>query len=956
MTALNAKKIAAHLSKIVDGDVFTDVLHRAAFSTDASIYQIVPQYVIAPCDASDAAAVIGFAAENNIPVVARGAGSGVAGESLGTGIILDMTRYMNRIIGIENNGEYVICEPGVVFDEVNDYLAKYGRKIGPDPSSGNRAVIGGCVANNATGAHSLEYGYIADHVESIEAILADGTLVNLENNFDPKKGGNEQLVHLAEKCLAVLSGKNEIINKALPRTKRNHSGYNIAGLCHDGKVDLARLMAGSESTLAVFTKIKLKTVPLPKVKVLLQLEFDSLEKMAKAVPLIVSTGASACELMDKTLIAMALDAMPQYRDILPADAEVVLLVEHTGDTSDVVREKIEKTDSLIGENACGRNIFFDAQQQKRLWKSRKDAVPLLSRNKGRKQPVPFIEDASVENVKLAEYIVGLKRISEKYNFPMSFYGHAGDGELHVRPYLDLGDAADVEKMLAIANDVFELVWSLGGSISGEHADGLVRAAFIKRQYGNEFYELLRAIKNIFDPDNLLNPGKIINTDADIMTKNLRAGHKLLAERLKTNLLFDENEYEYELEKCSGCGVCLSRANDLRMCPVFRALGEELSSSRAKANVLRFWATGQLDRKDFASEEFRKFLSLCVNCKACSIQCPSGVDISKLIIAAREKYASRRGLTLTQKLLSRNRLLSIFGTKFSPLSNFVMNLAVVKWLLEIFTGLDHRRKIPHFERGSFVKEARKYLADAGPIIKPTDKVAYFVDTYANYNDHELGFAVLNVLRYNNIHVIIPKQLPVPLPSIVYGDVKPAKKELAYNVSHLADAVRNGYKIICSEPSAALCLKNELRHFINSDDAKLISENTFELMSYLLDLYKKGKLKSPAKPVTGDFLYHNPCHLLAISNGKAATTELLSKLCNVKIIDLNAGCCGLAGTFGMQKKNYPLSEKISEKLTAALKESPVKNVLTECTVCKMQIEHISHKTTTHPIKILANCYNI
>ncbi|MHC4616526.1 MAG: anaerobic glycerol-3-phosphate dehydrogenase subunit C [Planctomycetota bacterium] len=947
------EKVAADLAEVIRGDVWTDILHRAAYSTDASIYQIVPGCVVAPRDTADVVAVVKYAAHHKIPVVARGAGSGVAGESLCSGIVFDMTRYMNKIVSMDEGGSGVVCEPGVVLDDVNRLLSGYGRKIGPDPSTSNRATIGGCVANNSTGAHSLEYGYIGDYVEWIEAVLADGGVVEFKNNVDPTQLKDDKAAAIAKNCLSVLGNKEEVITKALPGTKRNRSGYTIAGICHNGKIDLARLLAGSEGTLAIFTKIGLRTVELPGASALLQLEFDSLEKAAQAVPTIVESGASACELMDRTLIDMARQALPQYRDILPSASEAVLLVEHTGQTEDELKEKIKSTASQVGEAAAGGRPVFDPVEQNRVWKSRKDAVPLLDRKKGRKHPVPFIEDVSVGNERLGEYIYGMKEIARRYQIPVSFYGHAGDGELHVRPYLDLSDPAEVEKMRSIASEVFSLAWSLRGSISGEHADGLVRAAFVRQQYGDEFYELLCKIKNIFDPEGLMNPGKIISHDVDVMVKHLRAENRIVPERLKSDLLFEQDELAFELGQCNGCGVCLSREADLRMCPVFRALGEELGSSRAKANILRFWATGQLDEEAVGSPEFRKFLDLCVNCKACSVECPSGVDVSKLIAAARAAYAERRRLRRAEFVLSHNRYLGVLGSAFRPVSNFVMRLPVTKWLLEKTTGLDKRRDMPEFASRSFLRAGRKYLASGGPIGGPVDKVAYFVDTYADYNDHELGFAVLEVLRHNDIEVILPKQRPTPLPAIVYGDVKTARRDLAYSVRHLGRVVREGYKIVCSEPSAALCLQQELRHFVAGEDAKLVAENTFELMSYLVESFKQGRLKPATKSISREFAYHCPCHLCAIG-GVGASTELLEKVCGVKVVDLGSSCCGLAGTFGMQKKNYDLSSKISEGLVGSLESKSVKYVLTECSACKMQIEHISNCIVSHPIKILADAY--
>jgi len=950
----NSGRIAADLAGVIAGDILSDKLSRAAFSSDASIYQIVPACVVAPRDRDDVSAAVKYAGENQLAIAARGAGSGVAGESLCAGIVLDMTRYMNAILGAGEQGRTVECEPGVVLSDLNNYLAGFGRKIGPDPSTANRAVIGGCVANNATGAHSLQYGYIGDYVESIKAVLADGSIVEFANDVEPASAKDEKVAALANQVLQLLSGAGDIIAEALPGTKRNRCGYMIGGICHGQRADMAELLAGSEGTLGIFTKLTLRTVALPAAKGLVQLEFDSMERMAKAVPIIVSSGASACELMDGRLMDMARQRMPAYGDLLPVDCAVVLLVEHTGRTNKQVAESIERTVAAVGGLSRGNMLVFDEDKQARLWRMRKDAVPLLDSKRGHQRAVPFIEDVSVENTKLAEYVAGLEQIGQRYGIAMSFYGHAGDGELHIRPYLDLGETGDVEKMKRIANDVFTLAWSLGGSISGEHADGLVRAAFVRRQYGDEFYDLLCGVKRIFDPKGVLNPGKIINDDADIMVKNIRAQKRILPQRTfgKCGMFFSKDEVELELEQCSGCGICRSTESELRMCPVFRALTEELNTSRAKVNILRFWATGQLEDEDFASAEFRKFLDLCVNCKMCAVDCPSGVDVSKLMTAARAEYVRRKGLRRAEFVLGHNRYLSILGSMFGPISNFVMRLGITKWLLEKATGIDRRRAMPKFAWGSFLAAGRKYLEALGPVDRPVDRVAYFVDTFANYNDHELGYAVINVLRHNDIDVVLPKQRPAPLPAIVYGDVKTAKRDLAYSVKHLAKAVRDGCKIICSEPSAALCLQQELGHYVSGEDAKLVSDNTFELMGYLLALKRQGKLKKCEKKISREYVYHTPCHLFAI-DACGASIELLRQLCGLEVTDLKAGCCGLAGTFGMQKKNYQLSEAISASLKEALDNCDTQYVLTECAACGMQIEHISDKIVRHPVKVLAEC---
>ncbi len=946
-------QIAADLTKLIRGDVFADIIHRVAFSTDASSYRIVPQCVVAPRDVREIVAIVRYAANEGLPVAAQGAGSGLAGESLCSGIVLDMTRYMKRIVRMSD--EIVTCEPGVVLDDLNKRLAEFGRKIGPDPSSANRATVGGVVANNATGSHSLQYGHIGAFVESVDAVLAGGGTAEFHNAVDVGQARGDRAGSIARECWSLLTANKAVIDKALPATKRNRCGYNIAGICYDNTIDLARLLAGSEGTLAILTSISLRTVPLPAVKGLLQLEFDSLDSMARAVPTIIRTNPTACEVMDQSLIRMAIDQLPQYRDILPAGVAAVLLVEHVGGSQTEVREKIGATDLAVGKRAAGRTIMMEPKAQARAWKSRKDAGPLLYRGRSRKHPAEFMEDVSVDHRQLADYLAGLQTIAKKYDITMSFFGHAGDGELHVRPYIDLSDPRDREKMLAIAEDVYSLAWSLGGTISGEHAVGLIRAGFVRRQYGDEYYEILKKIKTIFDPAALMNPGKILNEDPDVMFKDLRRAHLVRPERARSEMLFKPNELELEFEQCYGCGLCLGREPGLRMCPVFRAMGDELGSSRAKANLLHYWATGQLDEKDFESPEFRKILDLCVNCKMCERECPSGVTVSTLMAAARAEYVKRKGSRRPEFVLSRNRYLSRMGSLFAPLSNVLMRLPASKWLLEKVAGIDARRSMPRFVRGSFLGAGRKYLAACEPIVEPVDKVAYFVDTYANYNDHELGFAVLDVLRHNGVEVILPEQRPAPLPAIVYGNVKTARRDLAYNVRHLAAAVRGGCKIVCSEPSAALCLKEELRHYVAGEDATLVAQNTRELMTYLLDLRGQGKLKAPQQAITGKFGYHLPCHQCALGDD-TVTLRLLQEHFKVDVADLRAGCCGLAGTFGMQAKNYDLCAQISESLRSAIKASPTQDIITECAACKMQIEHIAPAVATHPVKLIARSYGL
>lgn len=945
-----AETIGVDLAALVKGDACVDIFNRTVFSTDASIYRIVPQCVVAPKDEADIVAVVRYADREGIPIAPRGAGSGLAGESLTSGIVLDVRRYMDSILETADDGSWVRVQPGAVLDVLNLHLSRWGRKIGPDPSSGNRAVTGGVLATNATGAHSLQYGYISEHVQSVRAVLADGSCVEFTNAVSA--GPENRRAQIAGACLDLLKDKQDFIQKAQPATKRNRCGYTIQQIVQDGYVDLAKLMAGSEGTLAVFTEITLRTVSIPKANGLVQFEFANFESMARAVPVIVDCGASACELMDHTLIRMARNAYPEYGDVLPSECAATLLVEHVADDIQDVQSKIDSTIKRVGPLSSGHLKVLDQNEQDYLWKARKDAVPLLNREKGPSHPVAFIEDISVQNSQLDKYVAGLERIARKYNITTAFYGHAGDGELHVRPYLDLSLPEDIQRMQQIAEEVFSLAWSLGGTISGEHGDGLLRAAYIERQFGSDYYQLLKGIKQIFDPAGILNPGKIINDDSDVMVQNLRAVQLKAAEDFQTELCFKANEFQYEAEQCNGCGVCLANAAGSRMCPIFRGLNEELGSSRAKANLLSAWMAGHYD--DLSENEYgqmKQILGLCVNCKMCSIECPAGVDISKIIIEGRAQLAKRTGFTAAEIALSHNRWLSLLASTFTPISNWVMSLAVTRWTLEKMIGLDRTRRFPHFDRGSFAKKAQRLLNRQPKPDNPTDRVVYFVDSYANWNDHALGFAVLDVLRKLDVKVVVPNQRPVPLPAYVYGNFKTARKDIEYNLDQLMPFVRQGYKVVCSEPSAALCLKDEMRLLVDTDDAQQVSANTFELMDYLKTLMtaKSGAVSLGEHYAGKRLAYHAPCHLKSLRLA-GISIELLNTF-GLEIIDINGGCCGLAGTAGMQKKHHDLSNAIGLSLAAKIAELDLDIVLTECAACKMQIEHLTGKPVLHPVKLLA-----
>ncbi len=951
---LDPSRIARNLRQLIAGEVLDDPVNRALYSTDASIYQIVPACVVLPRSKEDVAATVAYAAQELIPVVARGGGTGLAGESLCSGIVIDFSRYLNRIGHVDEAVGMVTCQPGVIFERLNNHLARSGWLFGPDPSSGISATIGGIIANNATGSHSLKYGYADQWIDRLEVVLANGQLVEFTAQAldlaRPDPNGQ-----LAPAVRHIVEQNRQLIDRHMPRSQRNRSGYALDKVVQDGQIHLGRLIAGSEGTLAVITEVSLRLAPLPKHKALLAANFETLGAMAEAVPVIADQQPSTCELMDGGLIELARGAFPQYRQVLPAGVGASLLVEVDGETAQEAREKLARIRSLVPDVSVTE--YLDPARQLLVWEARAASLPLLFRKPGPRQPVPFIEDAAVPVQAMPQYVAAVTEILDRHQLPFSLYAHAGHGEIHTRPYLDLHDPADLTLMQQVAEEIFETVWRLGGTISGEHAEGLVRTPFVRRQYG-QLYPAMRQIKRLFDPQNILNPGKIITDQPQPITSNLRFAHSIQPQRTDQLLLsWPDNEFAHELEQCNGDGACRSLQDRLSMCPIFKVKRDEEASPRAHANMMRHFATGLLDSRIMQDPLFKAMADNCVNCKSCHLECPSGVNVAKLMLEARAQYVALNGLSRTCWFLTRSEPVSKLGVWTAPLTNALLGAGWVRRLLEWTLSIDRRRDMPRFDFGTFLARAAK-LTDrrpqhAGP---PTDRVAYFVDMFANYNDHALGRAVVAVLQHNNIEVIVPpQQKGCAMPAIGYGDLAYAKDYIHHNVTLLADLARQGYNIVASEPTATLCVKEEYLDVLPSSDARLAAENTYDLFDYLLQLHRQGQLRTDFASLPMTLGYHAPCHLKALQVGLPAL-ELLKLIPDLRVDYIDKGCCGIAGTFGFQKKNYDTSMAAGEGLLGTLKDDRFEFGASECATCRLQMTQGSGKQTHHPIKLLARAYQL
>lgn len=895
--------LAKDLRAIVKGDVLCDEISRTLYSTAACIFQIMPRGVVVPRDREDVAAVVRYARERGLPVTARGGGSGLAGQTLGEGIILDFSKYMNRILETNQGQSWVRVEPGITLGNLNRHLKQFGLWFPPDPSSGEVATIGGMIANNAAGAHTVKYGPTRDYVMRLECVMDDGSGTD-GPRWKEIEGATRRL----------LAEKRDVAERRKPDTLKNSSGYHV----WDRDFDMHRLLVGSEGTLGIVTEAKLKVIRKPAERALLRIYFDELETMGEAVVALRPFVPSALEVIDKTTIDLVRGSMPEWNQAMPANLRSILLCEFDGERKEEVEESIAKARGVLGK-AIEVKVAVGGEYDN-LWKVRKAASPILDRLQGKLRSMRFIEDATVHPNKLVDYIRGLKAIFAKHGIEGVIFGHAGSGHIHVNLLMNPHDQEHHDKLLPIANEVAELVVSLKGTLSGEHGDGLLRAAWVSRIFG-DLVPVFEEIKRLFDPKGILNPGKKVQPPDYRFTKHLRAA-KQVAPSYQADSPFAK--WTVELERCNGCGHCRT------YCPVYQELPDEASTPRAKAGMLMAVLEGKLE---VPAAEMRKVADLCINCKLCLVQCPSRVDIPGICLEAKAVDVEARGLSKRDALFVNVRENSAKAVKWAPLSN---------WAMPLIGALNGIKRSPKFVK-----------ADVGPSKKSEKKVHYFAGCWADFNDpNGEKRATIDVLERNGYEVVIPDYACCGLAATSLGARDEARACSRKNVELFRDAE---LPIVTSAPSCGLQLKLELPQLLGTPEAKAVAGRVTDIHDFLWGLHLKKELDTGFKRVASTLLLHPTCHLRALGADKAAR-NVLKLIPGLELVEIPERCCGMAGSFGMKAETYDLSQAIGRRVFADVKKANPTLLAASNGSCRMHIAEGTGREVLHTMTVLQQAYGM
>ena len=1003
--------LAKRLQQETSGEVMTDSASRGRYATDASIYQAMPVAVFVPKTAEDIANAIQIASDLNVPILPRGGGTSQCGQTTGAALVIDNTKYFRNVLDLNIDKGYVEVEPGIVLDHLNNSLKQHGLWYPVDVSTAGQATIGGMAGNNSCGSRSIAYGNMVHNVLGIDAWLADGRIANF-SEYAHSTGAAKELGDFVKGLANSLQPE---IEARFPKVLRRVAGYNL-DIFHpqselpytkDGSVNLAHLLVGSEGTLAYFKSLKLQLAPLPKHKVLGIVNFASFYKAMDSAQHIVKLGPTAVELVDRTMIDLARNN-PSFKktietalvDHTTQTPEAILLVEFSGESQAPLLEKLNVLQELMGDLGLPGSVVSmpDASLQKNLWEVRKAGLNIMMSLKGDGKPVSFIEDCAVPLESLADYTQALTEVFSKYGSRGTWYAHASVGTLHVRPILDMRrDGA--QKMRAVAEEASALVRKYKGAYSGEHGDGLCRGEWISWQFGPKITEALREIKHAFDPKSLFNPGKIIDPPKMDDVKNFRfpPSYKVIplqpaldwsAWNVQNNPVTEETSapgsggdpamgLAKAVEMCNNNGHCRKFDAEV-MCPSYRVTRDEKHLTRGRANTLRLALSNQLDIKDesapLGSDAIKEVMELCVSCKACRRECPTGVDMAKMKIEFLSAYKKRVGHTLRDLAVA---YLPRYASLISaiPLAPALLNLRnqikPIAKLQEWVMGISAQRSLPIWKKNTFWNQPSNTASHqfSPHALSQQKGVVLFADTFNAYFEDENLQAALKVLEAGGYQVHIPqknkaqqknnpkqangcsKEFCCGRTYLAAGMVDKAKVTLGELIDHLAPYAEKNIPIIGLEPSCLFTLKDEALVMGFGERAVKVSQQAQLLEEFLTAEIKAGKLTLPLKPVSKPILFHGHCHQKSFAAVTPAM-ELLKLIPQAEPKLIESSCCGMAGSFGYEAEHIAVSKQMAEaSLLPAIRKAPESWVVADGTSCRHQIADGTQREAVHIAKILA-----
>ncbi|OGG55940.1 MAG: oxidoreductase [Candidatus Handelsmanbacteria bacterium RIFCSPLOWO2_12_FULL_64_10] len=972
MTDKDIAPLVEELRQQIDGEVRFDELSRILYSTDASMYQIMPIGVVVPRHRGDVLATVRACARHRVPILPRCAGTSLAGQTVGRAVVMDMSKYMNAILEVNAQERWARVQPGVVLDELNAHLRPFGLMFAPDVATSNRATVGGMVGNNSSGARSLIYGKTIDHVLSLGVILSDGTETTFgpvsDQEYERKARGEGLEARIYREVKRIAEAHRGEIERRFPKVQRRVGGYNLDEIVREQPFNLAKFVTGSEGTLVTVVEVQVNLVPTPKMKALDVVHFRSIPDAMEATTTVLETGPSAVELTDKMILDLT-KGNAEYaraRTFLRGDPEAILVVEYYGQSQEELAGKIEDLEARLRAKGMGYECVrcLTPAEQGDVWKVRKAGVGLLMGTKGDGKPVAFVEDCCVPPERLPSYVRRFDEIVRSHGTTAAYYAHASVGVLHVRPVINTKSLDDIRKMRSIAVQVRDMVLEYGGAMSGEHGDGLARSCWNEAMFGSELYEAFREVKRVFDPYGIMNPGKIV--DAQDMTENLRYGPAYRSEDLPTFFDFSaDGGFHRAVEMCNGNGVCRKKIEG-GMCPSFMATREEEHSTRGRANALRAAIAGQMPLTD---PRLYEALDLCLECKACKSECPSNVDMAKIKYEFLARYYERHGTPLRARLFGDIARLSRIGSALAPLSNRVIGSRPHRWLLDRLIGVDRRRHLMPFVRQTFMRWVGEQTADSrkGDGRPTTDdsrkgddgrrssvggrrEVVLFVDTFMNYNTPGVGIAAYTLLRRAGFEVVAPDRPCCGRPMISKGMIREAIHNARRNVEVLYPYAARGAFIVGCEPSCVSALRDDYVDLLRSEEARTVARQSVTVEEFLQDRHRAGGLNIRFSDARRRVLLHGHCHQKALA-GTGAALEVLRLPQGFEVSEIDSGCCGMAGSFGYEKEHYDVSIAIGEdRLFRAVRGAPDAEIAAAGISCRQQVLHGTGRQARHPVEIL------